>query len=132
MAEELAARLRRIPGLAVFAHPVDTVVPPAAIVVYPDRVDYDTTYARGVDKITMPVVVVVGKTSDGRAVMDALSGYWDGAGSRSVKAALEAGGPVPGVLDDVQVPSAEQAEATIGGVEMLAAVFTAEITGSGV
>lgn len=130
--EELAARLRKIPGLSVFAHPVDTVVPPAAIVVYPDSIAYDQAYVRGMDRITIPVVVVVGRSAHGRATMDALSGYWDGAGPLSVKAALEAGSAgAGGVLDYVHVPDSRAGDVSIGGVPMLAAEFTVEIVGDG-
>lgn len=131
VAEELAARLRRIPDLTVFAHPVASVVPPAAIVVWPDQITYDATYQRGMDTLTFPVVLVVGQTSDGRAAMDALSRYWDGSGPWSVKAALETGGPVDGVLDDVQVGAARAGEVSIGGVSLLAAEFTTEVAGEG-
>lgn len=134
VAAELAARLRTIPGFTggVYAHPVDTVVPPAAIVVYPDSIDYDLTYARGADKLTIPVVVVVGRAKEAKATMAALSGYWSGSGDRSVKAALEADGAgVEGVLDFVSVISAEAGDITIGGVGLVAAEFTVEVVGSG-
>lgn len=100
--DEIAARLDTIDGLRVHAYPADNVAPPAAVVTYPGSIDFDSTYARGMDRIPdLSVVVLVGKVSD-RASRDRISAYVNGSGASSIKAVLEddlpAGGlDLPGV-----------------------------------
>jgi len=86
--DELAARIDTIDGLRVHAFPPDNVHPPAAIVTYPDEYMYDKTFGRGMDRLTIPVVVLVGKVSD-RKSRDQLGAYVDGSGPRSIKGVLE-------------------------------------------
>jgi hypothetical protein len=87
--DEVAARLDTIDGLRCHAYPADNVAPPAAVVTYPDSIDFDSTYARGMDRLTLPVVVLIGRVSD-RASRDRISDYVDGTGAASLKAVLEA------------------------------------------
>jgi hypothetical protein len=87
--DELAARIDTIVGLRVFAFPPDSVAPPAAVVTYPEDYSYDETYGRGSDRLTIPVVVMVGKLTD-RSSRDNLSVYADGSGVKSIKAVIEA------------------------------------------
>lgn len=89
--DELAARIDTITGLRVHAFPPDNVAVPAAIVTYPDDYNYDQTYGRGSDRLTIPVVVMVGKASD-RASRDELSLYANGSGLKSIKAVVEGAG----------------------------------------
>lgn len=85
---EVAARLDTIDGLRTHAYPADLVTPPAAVVTYPTEAEFDTAYARGMDRITLPVVVLIGKVSD-RASRDRLSAYLDGSGAKSLKRVIE-------------------------------------------
>jgi hypothetical protein len=91
-------RLDTIAGLRVFAYPPGSVTPPAAVVSYPEGIEFDATYGRGSDRMTLPVVVVVGKASD-RAARDKLGAYCDGSGASSVKAVLESGEYLPPPLN---------------------------------
>lgn len=88
--DEVAGRLKAIPALRVHPFPADTVNPPAAVVAWPDRYDFDETYGRGSDRLTVPLVVVVARVPD-RAARDQLSKYCNGTGASSVKLALETG-----------------------------------------
>lgn len=88
--QEIGDRLGTIAGLRVYPFPPDTVQTPAAIVTFPDTYTYDETYGRGMDRMTLPVVLMVGKAWD-RASRDALAPYLDGAGATSIKAVLETG-----------------------------------------
>lgn len=126
--DELAARLGMIAGLRVFAWPPGSVTPPAAIVSYPERVDFDSTYGRGMDRMTVPVAVVVGRPAD-RATRDSLAAYCGGGGARSVKAALDRGFCT--AWDSVRVVRADTDVVSIGGVDYLAALFSIEISGTG-
>jgi hypothetical protein len=70
--QAVSDRLDTIAGLRCFAHPPGTVTPPAAVVSYPDKYTFDETYGRGMDRITLPVVVwSAGKVSD-RSARDQL------------------------------------------------------------
>ena len=86
--DELGDRLATINGLRVHRWPPDNISPPAAIVSYPDSYEFDSTYSRGMDRVEVPVVVVVGKVSE-RAARARLSGYIAGSGPASVKHVLE-------------------------------------------
>lgn len=86
--DEVAARVDTIDGLRVSAFPPDQVQPPAAVVTYPEEYLFDETYGRGMDRLTLPVIVMVGRVSD-RKSRDQLAAYCDGSGARSLKAVLE-------------------------------------------
>jgi hypothetical protein len=126
--EELAAALGTIPGLR--ATPFPTMKPnvPQGMVMYPTRIDYDQTFGRGMDSMEIPVVVVVGITTD-LSTRKALSFYCDGKGAKSVKAALEV--RTYTAMDEVQVVSVEFLEVTYNGIPYLAAEFTLNIAGQG-
>ena len=127
--DDLAGTLEdTITDLRVYASPPGSVQPPAAIVSYPERIAFDETYARGMDRITLPVVVVVGRPTD-RSTRDTMAAYCAGSGDSSIKAALEGG--TYSACDTVRVASAEFDVVTIGAVDYLAATFSIDITGSG-
>lgn len=125
--DELATALGTLDGLRVFPYYADRVTPPAAVVGWPE-LDYDTTMARGADRLTLPIYVMVGKV-DARSSRDALAGYLDGAAPGSVKAALDGGTYT--ACDSVRVLSATVQALTVAGVEYLAAEFQVDIMGSG-
>ena len=126
--DALAGRLRTISGLRVFEWPSGTASPPTAIVGYPNAIDYDSTYGRGSDTITIPVVVLVGKANE-RTARDELGSYVDGAGTRPIKAVLESGTYT--VFDSIRVAGADIDVYELGAVKYLAAIFECEIYGSG-
>lgn len=126
--DELGVALGTITGLRVFPYSASRVVPPAAIVGWPDPVTYDSTLRRGADELTLPVWVLVGSV-DARTARDVLAGYLDGAAAGSVKAALD--GDTYTACDSVRVASATVESISSAGVEYLGAVFQVEITGSG-
>lgn len=128
--DALAARLGTIAGLRVHAYPPTSLTPPAAVVSYPDTYDYDETYGRGSDRMTLPVVVVVGKVSD-RSARDQLGAYLNGSGDRSVKAVLESESVTYAAFDSVTVKSAEIDVVTIGGTDYLAATLNLDVYGKG-
>jgi hypothetical protein len=131
VAAEIAARLRSISGLNIHQHPVGSASFPAAIVSWPERVDYDGTYRRGMDTMTIPVLLLVAESSDALSTQRALSGYLAGAGATSIKAAIENAGSASGVFSTVVVKDSTVDPVTLAGVDCLAAKFTVEITGSG-
>lgn len=126
--DAVSNQLDTITGLRCFAYPPDAVAPPAAIVSYPEEIVFDETYGRGMDRMSLPVVVVVGKVSD-RATRDTIAAYTSGSGSSSVKAVLEAG--TYSAFHTIRVESVEFDVVSIAGTEYLAALFTLDIAGSG-
>ena len=126
--QAVADRIDTIAGLRVYAYPPDTVNAPAAVVTYPDTYTYDATYGRGMDRLELPVVVLIGKVSD-RASRDNLSRYVDGSGAASIKQVLESGTYT--AFDSCRVTGAEFDVIAIGAVEYLAATLTLDIAGQG-
>lgn len=126
--DQLGTALSGITGLRVFPYSADRVTPPAAIVGWPEPVTYDGAFRRGMDSLTLPVYVLVGRV-DARSARDVLAAYLDGTGPSSVKAALDGGSYT--ACHTVRVATANVEALTSGGVEYLGAVFDVEITGSG-
>lgn len=101
----------------------------AAIVVpYPDRIDYDGTYGRGMDTIDQPIVVVLGRPTD-RETADRLVAFASGSGASSVKAVLE--GYAWTTCHGIRVARAAFDVVQIGGVDYMAGEWTTEIWGQG-
>lgn len=124
---EVTGKLATISGLRVKTRS-DQVQTPAGVVGLPDSIDYDATYGRGMDRITLPVAVLVSKVSD-RTANKKLAAYADGSGASSVKAALEAGPNV--AYDSLRVTRVEFDVITIAAVDYLGATFTLDIAGKG-
>lgn len=126
--DALAGQLDTIAGLRVFAYPADNVPAPAAVVGYPESIEFDTTMGRGVDEMVIPVFLLVGRVTD-RNSRDALGAYCDGSGASSVKAVLQAGAYT--AMHRVRVESVDFSVVTIAALEYLAAVFTVHVYGGG-
>ena len=126
--DEIADQLDTIVGLRVVAYPDGQVNPPCAIVAMPSSLDFDETYGRGSDRLTLPVVVLVSGTVP-RAARDALGAYCDGSGASSVKAVVEAGTYTS--FDSVRVTGITFDAYTYGAVTYPAAIFDLDIYGNG-
>lgn len=125
---ELATTLDTIPGLRVYAYVPKTVAVPAAIVAWPEAVEYDATMGRGSDIFRIPVLVVVSDVT-ARNAPTRLGEYVNGSGAKSVKAVLEAHAPTN--YDALRVKSARMEPMTVGTVDYLAATFDLDIIGPG-
>lgn len=112
----------------VLYYPPAKITPPAAIIAFPDSVDFDQTYGRGMDRITIPVIVVAGNVSV-RAARDRIVAFCNGSGSKSVKTALDGGTYT--ACDTVTVNSAELDIFTMSGIDYISATFEVDVTGSG-
>ncbi len=126
--DEVGDLLDTIADLRVFRWATGDAYPPAAIVGYPEVINYDQTYVRGMDRYTLTVYVVVGRPTD-RSTRDAIAQYADGSGAASVKAALEVEPHV--AFDTLRVTSVTFDVITLGGTDYLAALFELDIAGSG-
>lgn len=85
--DEIATALKAVPDLRVHEHPVDSLSPPAAEVLYPE-VKFDESMGRGVDKMEGGIIVSVSRVND-RAARDAIARFAGGDDSpHSIRAAL--------------------------------------------
>lgn len=125
--EEVAEQLDTIDGLRVHTEPPGTVNPPAAVLVFPD-ITFDATYGRGMDRLSLPVVLVISKAVS-RVSRKQVTPYVSGSGPKSIKAVIEAGDYDS--FDTVRVESVEFAVAPIGAVDYLTATFSLDIAGQG-
>lgn len=97
----IATRLATISGLRNAATMPAQPNPPIAIVI-PQRVSYDTAFARGVLTYTFTVQVIVGQVSE-RISQSLLDGFAPGSGASSIKVAIEGDKTLGGVASDVRV-----------------------------
>lgn len=125
--DDLGAALETISGLRVVPYWPGSVTPPAAVVGMPD-VEFDAAYARGADRMSVPVHVLV-SFANPRAARSALAGYVAGSGSSSVKAAID--GHTPTAYDVATVQRVQHTTMTVGDTTYLAATFTIDIVGAG-
>jgi len=121
-------RLDTIAGLRVFRYPPDKLTPPAAVVSYPDKIDPHGTYNRGMARMTLPVVLVVGRVSV-RSARDQLAAYAKDTGASSIVTVLESGTYT--AFDTVTVTEITFDVVSLGGVDYMAALFDLDIAGSG-
>ena len=124
--DALGTRLKTISGLRVHDYPPESVAVPAAVVGYPDAVEYDQTYAGGADMAVFPIHIVVGKVSD-RASRDAIGAYVGRSGPSAVKTVLESDPTLGGAVKTLRAQQAVFTTMTVGGVEYLAASFDVEV-----
>lgn len=129
--DEVADRLRTIPTISgrTYAWPPGTITPPAAIVAYPGPGTYDLSYGRGADRTEGSCLILLGRPSE-RSTRDLLTGYADGSGAESVKAAVDGDGDYAS-CDSVTVTGWDVDIVSVGGTDYLAAVFTLDIVGRG-
>lgn len=126
--QAMADRLDTISGLRVYGYPPEEIHPPAAVVSYPDNIAFDETYGRGMDRMQVPVLVLVKKVS-ARVARTDVTRFMDGAGTASVKAVLESGTYT--AFDTIRVTSATVDVVEVAGIDYLAVTFMADIAGSG-
>lgn len=126
--DQLAARLQTIDELDVYPYPIESIEPPAAVVLYPNDITLDATYGRGMDTMTIPVAVIVGAVEE-ESTKDALAAYCDGSGPRSFKAVLESGTYT--AFDVVRVAYISFGQKRVGEITYQGAQFELEIAGDG-
>jgi hypothetical protein len=127
--DEIAEVMSALTKVNVKAHPPDSITPDAGVVGYPQSIDYDATYGRGLDTFTdLPIWLITGKVTSPTA-RDKVARWSAGAGPESIKARMEAHAWT--TCDDLTVTAVEFSTVDIGGVEYLAAIFTATVVGPG-
>lgn len=126
--KQLADQLDTIADLRINNGPADQVQVPAAVVGFPDTLTYDETYGRGMDRLQLPVAVLVAKVAS-RNANKQIAKYAAGTGASSIKAVLESGTYT--AFDTCRVMRAEFDVITIGGVDYLGITFAIDIAGQG-
>jgi hypothetical protein len=126
--QEIAAAVDTIDGLNCFWYAPDRITPPAFIVDIPESIDFNATYARGMDVANLEAFLLVGKADD-KASLQQLAPYCDGSGDKSIIQKLQSRKYES--CADVTVPKVEFDVIKIGGTDHLAARFTITASGSG-
>lgn len=125
---ELAAKLASLTELRVHDFPPDSLAAPAVIVGYPQSIDYDVTASRGVDRMTVPMWLIIDRNWD-RSTTDKLSDYTAGAGSKSLKALIQTKPHT--AFSTARVRSVTFSVISVAGIEYWAGTFLVDITGPG-
>lgn len=117
-----------IAGLRVYDWLVDNAQIPAAMIGFPETYEFDASFNRGVDRLQIPVHVLVGRITD-RSSRDNMAAFVDGSGPASIKQRLEEG--TYAAFNSIRVANVTFQTVTLAGVELLAATFNVDIWGSG-
>lgn len=104
----------------VYAWPVESVTVPCALIDYPSEIELGTTMQRGADHVVLPIYYLVGVTGT-KDARDALSAAMTGAGD--LVAVIEG----TYSFGDVDVTSADVAQATVGAVTYIGLKFTVDV-----
>lgn len=127
---ELRAAVGTIAGLRVPAWGEQSITPPAALVLPPNRIEFGTTYGDTCDRYPdVWVLVLVPDPDDWRAYAQ-LAPYCDGSGASSVRAAIEGYAYTACDPQTVKVADAEFDVVKYAGIPYLAAVFHVDLTGT--
>jgi hypothetical protein len=122
----LATRLASISGLRTSATIPDDPKPPIAIVMAP-TITYDTSFGRGMDTYSFPVMVIVGRVSE-RTAQAQLDAVCNPVGAASVKAAIHSDPTLGSSCQNARVTEmTNYGSVTIGDVEYLSAEFTVQV-----
>lgn len=128
---ELAQALGRLPGVTVYPYAAARITPPAAIVNFPESIQYDATMARGADRMTFPILLVSSSITAENALLT-IEKFVDGSdlATHGVKTILE--NTHYTAMDSVRVMSVEFGAIEIAGTSFLGATFQVDVIGSGV
>lgn len=125
--DAIAAAIDVIDGLRVFDIVPDQVPVPAAVVGWPDRIQFDATMQRGKDRYTFLVRLYASRVSD-RAGQDKLDSFLAKSGSSSLKAAIESDHTLGGAVDTCRVAETRGYGAyIIGGIDYIGVEFVIDV-----
>jgi len=118
----LATRLGTITGLRTTTETPDTISPPVAIINVAN-VNYDRTFARGLDEYNFVITVIVGRVGE-RSAQRLLDSYVSPVAPSSVKLAIELDRTLGGKCDSLRVTDMRNyGSLVIGEITYLAAEF---------
>lgn len=122
--DQIGNALKGVAGLRTFDFPPLSAQPPFAFVMMPESIDFDLTYGRGSDRLSLDVYVGVSSQVD-RAARDEIALYAAGSGDKSIKAVLESAG----IDAAVRVVSASFEQITLGAGDYAGAIFRVDVAG---
>lgn len=128
--DEIGDQLETISGLNVLPYEADDVSPPAALISLPAMINYQSTYARGINEIDILVTVLVGMVGD-KVRRKEIAPFADSSGAKSVVTKLEAHNGSYTAFSSIQVRTGVFAIINIAQVDWLAAIFSCHILGRG-
>lgn len=120
----LATGLATISGLKVYAFPPKSAQTPFAFVDMPSGIDYDSTYGRGQDRMSLRVFVCVANNVDSELYQQ-LCAYAASTGSKSIKTAIDVSGEAAGT--SVRVQRVEFRPVSVAGSTYAGAIFTVDV-----
>jgi hypothetical protein len=124
---QIGNNLANITSLSVYNYVPDSVEPPTAVVGVMDRVEYDATMQRGVDRYEIPVYLYISRV-DAQDSQNTLDSYLISSGSNSVKAQIESDVTLSGEAQSVRVLSASNYGVyNINNIDYLGVEFIIEV-----
>lgn len=118
----LAANIHTISGVRTASTMPDNPNPPIAIV-YPESINYDDAFHRGMNTYQFVVVMVVGRVAE-RSAQNSLDAIVSSTGASSMKLAIESDKTLGGKAYDVRVTNMRAySSLAVGDVNYLAAEF---------
>lgn len=123
----LKTRLATIAGLYSHDTIPDDVYPPAAIVGAPTRVAYDVAFRSPVSRLTIPIRIIAGRTTE-RESQDRIDGYISADGASSIRAAIDGDPTLAGAAHTTRVVEARGFGAyEVAGVQYLGVELEIEV-----
>ena len=124
---EIGNILANISSLSVFKFVPDSIEPPTAVVGVMDRIQYDSTMQRGVDRYEIPVYLYVSRV-DAQDSQETLDSFLVSSGSSSVKAQIESDTTLSGQAQSVRVLTASNYGVyNINNIDYLGVEFIVEV-----
>jgi hypothetical protein len=121
--EGIAKNLRTITGLRAVATVPDNPTPPIAVI-YPQNIEFDDSFNRGLQTYSFRVVVIVGR-ADERSAQNRLDSFVASTGPTSIKLAIESDKTLSGKAFDTRVVAmTNYGSLDISEVTYLSAEFT--------
>ncbi len=126
---EIAEKVTGFTGVNVFDYPVDTVTPPAGVMSYPERIEYDTTYKHGVTVIHGLQLWMIAGRSDSKTALSRVAQWAATSGKQSIKQFVD--GNNYATCDDVSVTDCRFETFPVAEIEYVVAVMLLQISCSG-
>lgn len=130
--EEMAAKLRAAAiGLNITTYQAESVSPPAVLFDVPDGYRYNQLHGRGAELVTLPVMLLVGKSS-ARSARAKVNAFATSGGPQSIKAILD--NTNTNVYDSCHAVTVRECEIDnieVAGIVYLGIVFKVDIFGPG-
>jgi hypothetical protein len=124
---EIGNNLSSITGLNIYKYVPDMVEPPTAVVGVVERIEYDSTMARGSDVYTIPVLVYISRV-DAQLSQESLDSYLQSSGANSIKAQIESDTTLNSEAQSVRVTDAtDYGVYNVNNIDYIGVQFSVEV-----